>query len=286
MTLCAVWKRKEGNAEELVFATDSRLTGGELWDSGIKLFRFPREDCLLCFCGETERAYPLILHLVESIRYDRHLLNRHTDLHEVVAHITSLFTELCKDIKNPPPNISIEDLKAGVEFLFGGWSWETRNLCCWKVYYSKDAKGFVHQAIHENQLQTIVFIGDHTRDALTLVHEMIGSLDFSGNKDLDMEPLTVLSQFALDEDKYHIGGSLQIAKVYQSGTVEFFGVLWPSYTYGKHHFLGRECKTDVQYLNPESNLIDTIEGWERAKQEEELRKASPDIEPEAEEPYA
>jgi hypothetical protein len=41
-----------------------------------------------------------------------------------------------------------------------------------------------------------------------------------------------------DTDYQPIGGALQIAKVYQSGTSEFFGIMWPS-SNGEPTFLGR-----------------------------------------------
>jgi hypothetical protein len=47
MTLCVAWIRQAGDNEELVFATDSTLTGGEKWNRGIKLFELPRKDCLV-----------------------------------------------------------------------------------------------------------------------------------------------------------------------------------------------------------------------------------------------
>jgi hypothetical protein len=63
MTLCAAWIRhgQSDEGQELVFATDSRLRMGEAWDMGLKLFNLGRSDCLLCFAGDTQRAYPLIL---------------------------------------------------------------------------------------------------------------------------------------------------------------------------------------------------------------------------------
>ena len=42
MTLCTAWVRQINNTDELIFATDSMLTGGEKWDHGIKLFELPR----------------------------------------------------------------------------------------------------------------------------------------------------------------------------------------------------------------------------------------------------
>ena len=73
MTLCTAHIRQVNDTEELVFATDSCLTGGEKWKHGIKLFELPRKDCLLCFAGDTFRAYPLVLNMVSSIHLDKYL---------------------------------------------------------------------------------------------------------------------------------------------------------------------------------------------------------------------
>ena len=47
MTLCVAYIRQVNETEELVFATDSCLTGGEKWKHGIKLFRIPKRDFAL-----------------------------------------------------------------------------------------------------------------------------------------------------------------------------------------------------------------------------------------------
>lgn len=71
----------------------------------------------------------------------------------------------------------------------------------------------------------------------------------------------VLSRMARDTENYRsIDGALQVAKVYQSGTTEFFGVMWQSVS-GKHTFLGRELnpydKPQIRFLDPDSgNILD------------------------------
>ena len=47
MTLCVAWIREVQESEELVFATDSTLTGGEKWNHGVKLLNYPEE--IVCF---------------------------------------------------------------------------------------------------------------------------------------------------------------------------------------------------------------------------------------------
>ena len=253
MTLCIAWIRQKGETEQLVFATDSCLTGGEKWNTGIKLFELPRKDCLLCFAGSTFRAYPLILNLVASIKFDQRLSSQQTDVKDVLDYLAELFSDLCTDIKDGIGDI--HELRAEAEFLFGGWSWKLQKFCIWKLYYSKDACGFIYKDYHDQQLsRTCVFLGDEIESARELYRKEFDDENFDAP--LDMEPLKVLATMARDKTKYHsIEGALQIAKVYASGTLEFFGVMWPS-TNGKPSFLGRELslfnKPPVKYIDPDT----------------------------------
>ncbi len=58
MTLSLAWIRSVGTVEELVFASDSRLRGGQVWDCCPKIMTLPRTDCLISFAGDTSYAYP------------------------------------------------------------------------------------------------------------------------------------------------------------------------------------------------------------------------------------
>jgi hypothetical protein len=74
-----------------------------------------------------------------------------------------------------------------------------------------------------------------------------------------MEPLQVLAQMSRDIDNYRpIGGAIQIAKVYQSGSSEFFGMMWPSVK-GTPTFLGRPLSEHdmppVRFYDPDLATI-------------------------------
>src|SRR5205085_5008281 len=75
---------------------------------------------------------------------------------------------------------------------------------------------------------------------------------------LDMEPLAVLVEMCLDKKIRDVDGSVQIGKVYKSGTTEFFGVMWQS-ALGKPHFLGKAYekhnKPRVRYFDPSTCQI-------------------------------
>jgi hypothetical protein len=272
MTLCTAWVRQINNMGELVFATDSTLTGGEKWDHGIKLFELPRKDCLLCFTGQTGRAYPLILNLVSSLKFNKQLENPETSISEILNYISELFTGLIKTVVSEIRDENIHELRGSARFLFGGWCWQTTCFRIWKLYYSQDAEGFLFDELTNdtNKTRFYTFMGeakhiDIEKDAKDRFHSMLREEDKLDSK-LDMEPLQVLRSIAIDTSVREVGGSLQIAKVYKSGRSEFFGIYWPSIS-GKPCFQGREydeyTKPTVRYYSPDTFEITDLELPER-----------------------
>jgi hypothetical protein len=250
MTLCVSWIRKVNNTEELIFATDSCLSGGERWHSGVKLFELPRRDCLICFAGETTRTYPLILNLISSIKFDEHLSNTHTDIKEVLSYLTNLFTGLCNSITNYAPQ-SFEDALGEFNFLFGGWSWKDADFKVWELRYIHEMKAFVHDEVSKD-VMFHKFIGDNVEEAEEILKTEILDNGKIFHRDFDMEPFRVLLKMIREEKYDTIDGAIQIAKIHPPGTTEFLGVYWPSIN-GKKTFLGKDVSFDN---NPAVNFID------------------------------
>ena len=263
MTLCTAWIRQAGATDELVFATDSCLTGGEKWKQGIKLFELPRKDCLLCFAGSTARAYPLVLNLVSSIDLDDYLQTPEASLDEVLDYITELFTGLIQRIVSEVDGEDIHELRDGARFLFGGWDWQNGDngdYRVWELQYSSDLEGFVHNELWAvgDKTRYYTFLGDASidveKEAKTRVKQLFYDDDKMDDR-LDMEPLQILRDISLDKDIREVDGSLQIAKVYKSNRTEFFGIYWES-SKGKPCFQGREYneinKPKIRYINPDT----------------------------------
>lgn len=261
MTLCTAYIRQVNETEELVFATDSCLTGGEKWKHGIKLFRIPKRDCLLCFAGSTARAYPLVLNLVSSIHLDKYLQSPEASLQDVLEYLSSLFTDLITKIISEIQGEDIHELRSGVQFLFGGWDWRagaSGAFRVWKLYYSQGVEGFIFDELTNNgKKRFYTFLGD-PEEIEGVAREMYKKMLF--DKDIhddaiDMEPLMILRDISLDDAHRAIDGSLQIGKVYKSNKSEFFGIYWPS-SKGKPCFQGREYnelnKPLLRYFNPDS----------------------------------
>lgn len=263
MTLCLAWIRQENENQELVFATDSCLTGGgEVWKHGVKLFELPRKDCLLCFAGETFKAYPLILNFISSIKFDQKIMNQHTNIREVLEYLCNTFTELINQLTIEIPNPS-EDPHAAAKFIFGGWNWQRQVFEFWEIYYGPEQKKFLYKGFNSNDSRAYHMIGDHIDEAEGLLMEELTKANKKIKGSLDMEPLLVLSKMARDTENFRsIDGALQVAKVYSSGTTEFFGIMWQSLN-GKHTFLGRELnpyvKPQIRFIDPDSGTILDLE---------------------------
>jgi len=262
MTLCAAWIREKSGIEELIFATDSTLTGGEKWNQGVKLFELPRPDCLICFAGSTARAYPLILNLISSIKLNKRLSSSHTDISEVLDYLSSLFTTLVSSIKSEIPGEDIHALRADAKFLFGGWSWLENRFRIWKLYYSEDAEGFIpfEYTGNRDKTRSCAFLGDPADPENDMEGEATKRYrqEFDNEKfddKLDLEPLRILIEISRDAEIREVDGAIQIAKVYKSGTSEFFGIYWPS-SAGTPHFQGREfnrhTRPEARYFDPDT----------------------------------
>lgn len=263
MTLCIAWIRQEKENQELVFATDSCLGGGERWENGVKLFELPRKDCMICFSGYTVRTYPMILNLINLIKYDKHAANPSFDVTDLMSYLTSLFTDIIKSIKLGGVKTYEDVLKEdpAFDFIFGGWSWRENKFKLWRIEYSYDAHGFVPKTDYDNLV--ITMIGDELDEARKRLEDEIRSTGRILKGALDMEPLKVLVQIIRDPKLDTISGPLQIAKIYPPGHLEFFGAYYPSAEKGKKTFLGRDVSQtnnpSVRFLDPDTGVIMELE---------------------------
>ena len=250
MTLCTAWIRHTDDSDELYFATDSCLSGGERWKHGVKLFELPRKDCLICFAGETERTYPLILNLISSIKFDKHLSRPQTDITEVLDYLVGLFTELCNSIEGYGTR-DFSTVLGDFRFLFGGWSWKSNNFRVWEITYKHLISSISHDEVSADKMFS-VFIGDNIDVANKILDEELVKSGKIRNRYYDMEPLKVLNSMISKSEYDSIDGSIQLAKIQAPGNVEFIGVTYR----GQKHFLGKKVDVrnipNVSYIDPDN----------------------------------
>jgi hypothetical protein len=155
-------------------------------------------------------------------------------------------------------------MRASAKFLFGGWSWIENRFRIWKIFYSEEVEGFIfNEFTTPTKSREIAFLGN-PKEVEQIAQQKYQGI-FSDEKfddHLDMEPLRILIDMSLDphSSMREVDGAIQIAKIYKSGTTEFFGIYWPS-SDGKPYFQGREfsihTKPKARYFNPDT--LDLIE---------------------------
>lgn len=254
MTLSIAWVRQSGTAHELVFASDSRLSGGGNIDHCQKVFSLPREDCCIAFAGSTMIAYPFILQLQNTITDYKKVFDRAVDITKLHGRVVSLLNRFIVNHEGTIPDDFEKDLLA-TSFLFGGWSWKMSKFYIWRINYEKPLRRYVASSTgvvkrfglpHNNPAQ-VAFIGDYIPDFLTKLSHKLGALtkvvlETGEPMKLDFEPLTVLAEMLSDpcftdrkrELKGLIGGAPQVTKVYPFLRTMNYAVEWdngPKFVY-------------------------------------------------------
>jgi hypothetical protein len=241
MTLSIVWVRTAGDSQELLLATDSRLRFGCKWDSCQKIFILPRDDCAICFAGDTQYAYPLMHAMESAIRYFPKSLNRQQELSDLKGHALRVFNSMLRDIGDLPVGQAEPDTPEAF-FLFGGFCWKRKAFALWTLHFDASIRAFTFRPTSPwdgvDGHKQIAFVGDYVEDARKLLITKLkakGRLEVGG---FDMEPFEVLRDLLREKSgRDYIGGAPQLAKVYQRCASVAFPVMWN----GVPHLLGRSC---------------------------------------------
>lgn len=233
MTLSMAWIRTVGSHEELVFASDSRLSGGADWDCCPKLMLLPRGDSVIGFAGSTLDAYPLMLQFRNWIETHPGARNRSLDINEIKKRMRTVFNDMRLFIDDLPHGQSKPD-PPDCELIFGGWSWQAGDFRAWRFHYvpSREILDFepVGHGIKVGHDHPIVFAG--TRAAVEKARDEIIALLSNrglfrqGIRYFDMEPFEVLRDIIRSNAFDDVGGPPQLVKIYKHGNSQPFAVKW------------------------------------------------------------
>ena len=233
VTLSMAWIRTVARHREMVFASDSRLSGGSDWDCCPKLLRLPRHDSLLAFAGDTVDAYPLMLQFRNWLEINPAAANRSVDINSLKKRLRVVVNDMRNFITDLPRGQTSPD-PPDCELIFGGWSWQKQQLQAWRFYYvaSRRIMDFepAGTGLKVGRDHPIIFAG--TRTAVERARDMIIELLRAKGKFrqrqtyFDMEPFEVLRDIIRSHEFADVGGPPQIVKVYQHGNDQPFAVKW------------------------------------------------------------
>jgi hypothetical protein len=264
MTLAIAWVRDVKGCEELIFATDSRLSGGLRIDCGPKIMVLPRSDSAVCFAGDTLYAYPFMMQMYSAIASYPKSLDRSLDIHDLRGHILNIFNQM---------RSSVTDYVDGeqhpkVSFILGGYSWIRKAFSLWLINYDSKSESFSFDSARRwGRRIWLTGTKEYVKEARDRLNDLLRERN-GFKKPFDMEPFEILRDMLREHKGKRdaaIGGPPQVLKIYQHMNCRPLGVYWPNRKSGKVTIFGR---TLLDYENTNYSIMDP----DTLKRE--LRKAS------------
>jgi hypothetical protein len=280
MTIAIAWTRKVLDYEQLLFVSDSRISGGATFDACPKVLTLPRTDCAVAFAGYEGHAFPMMLQLGLAIDAFPKAKRGAHEMSRVCKHALCIFDGMAGQIET---TIKSEEEALGrpdATFVFGGYSWRLKRFQIWTIEYNQTEKEFqahpapnlrvIADGVHvgrshstrlgSSALGRIAIAGDQKREAYRRLRELVEQRikdNPNENHFLDMEPFEVVRDMLRDPaHSSTIGGAPQVVKVFQYLRSSSFAVYWPDKKTGVPYLHGRPILPyewwDKQVIDPDT----------------------------------
>lgn len=250
MTVGVAWVRKSvGHPAEIMVAADSRLRSVGYFDAGPKIVLPSRQDCAMCFGGDTRFAYPMMLQLLASTDSYRPTRTRADDLSKVRGHLLRVFNGMLNHIEQDAHE---EGRPEDNDFILAGYSWKHQQFQIFRAAYDHGTRKFAwHNAeLIDGRRGHIAFVGDM---AAALKAKIVESLRGQPtNRWWEMEPFVALRDLIRAADRTStIGPPIQLARVMPYPASAHQPVFWPAR--GTATLNGR---TLLDYENCDQKVLD------------------------------
>ena len=223
------WVRSQGDVEELVVASDSRLRAGYAWDAAPKILALPRNDAVVAFAGATEIAYPMMIQAVNTVGAWERAFNRGQPLEDLKGHLIRVFNHMLAQMTD---RREIQgSFTPDAIFLVAGFSWKSQEFRIWTVHWDASISRFTLRRAgswraQSGRKKTATLVGDEVVKARDILVEKLRAKGRLTTGGFNWEPLEVLIELIEDPDCPTIGGSPQVVKIYKSLKVVPFAVPW------------------------------------------------------------
>lgn len=266
MTLVAIWVRQNATVSELVAVSDSRISGGELWDRCPKLVSLPRPATAMAMSGDATTAYAFLLQAMNTcLLLDGNEVGR-TDIRYLAKKLRDVYNDSRSEVSDFPSSQDRPDVPK-IDVLLFGWSW--RRLQFEAYSYSYGVKGdIIMRPVVELKKEVpygVYFAGDVKNEARERLKQLLDKRGFPrilrGWNDskkqaieavLNWEPLEILQDMIVDSDVHTVGGAPQLLRIYQYGMSESF--VWR--TGEGDYFGGRKVKHGERFDRRIARFVD------------------------------
>jgi hypothetical protein len=284
MTISIAWVRKRKDYEEMFFASDSRLSGGQTFDACPKMLALPRQDSAIAFAGVSGDGFSMMLQLSLAVDAFAPAKHRALRLPSLKAHALNIFNEMSKRITSDVRGAEAGFTDPGASFLLGGYDWGSKCFELWLLKFDKGAHEYTaHPSAtlcwntKERKLKfraepnkknlpigIIGFAGDQAGAARRMLYSRLTKRLEAGEQvnDLHMEPLAVVRDLLKrpserkPANSQTIGGPPQVIRVSQNAQATPLAVFWKFKNRRQLHLQGRPCLSyeilDTYSIDPEN----------------------------------
>lgn len=225
MTLVAAWTRKTQTGRELWMMSDSRLSGGKVWDYGPKIFGLGRSDAVMAFAGDTAWTYPLIAQITSYVESFVNLRDRAIDLTEAYDLILEMLNDSLTFVsKAADPSLKVPECS----FIIAGYSARRKDFFIRRIVFHAARGKFEGRPPRDFCGERITLIGD--KGPVAAIARRLAEHHTAGKRTrsiLDMAPAQAFFAVLSSNRFSSVGGAPQVAKVYQHLKQRHFGVYWP-----------------------------------------------------------
>jgi hypothetical protein len=236
------WTRNTRRVQELVIASDSRLTSPFKWDCCPKIIPLGRGDSAICFAGATYLAYPMILQMQNTLRMHPTALSRVMDLYDLKSRLLRVMNEMRSGATDFPSDREAVGERETL-FILTGYSWRKKAFVIWTLHLQPDIDKFTFRRVTPwggvRGHRLLAVVGDQRKEAMIRLRAALFANGKKITGGFDMEPLGVLRDMIRENVDPAIGGPPQVVKVYRHMNTSHFGVFWPNRASGSITVFGR-----------------------------------------------
>jgi hypothetical protein len=211
MTISLCWRRKFQGVDEIVFASDSRLSAGYRWDCAQKIFPIEGPNFCISFAGDADFGFPVLFQFQCMVRNYRRYANGAAPLSEMTKDFLAIVNQMAG---------LVDDRKLAqftkTSFLVGGYDFNTGRAYQRVIVYNGVKSCYVREDFgglrSGGKGFTVGFIGDER----AAYFELLGRLIHDQQTELNFQPLEALLGILQSQGRSSaIGGTPQVVKVYR-----------------------------------------------------------------------
>ncbi|CAN5588176.1 hypothetical protein BH10PSE14_BH10PSE14_33700 [soil metagenome] len=211
MTISLCWRRKFQGVDEIVFASDSRLSAGYRWDCAQKIFPIEGPNFCISFAGDSDFGFPVIFQFQCMVRNYRRYANGAAPISEMTKDFLAIVNQMASLVDD---RVLAQFTKTS--FLIGGYHFDSGAIYQRIVRYNNITAKYERDNFGGLQSGGKGFRVGFIGDEYAAYFKILGNLINKQQTELNFQPLEALSILLRSQDRNSaIGGSPQVVKVYR-----------------------------------------------------------------------